>query len=155
MNAIEEEIKDIRYILSVSIPEELNAALEFGDADDNSELSEILSRQYYLSVRLNQLINRLEEAEVVDCSKLPTDRVHLGSRVTVQNATTGEILKFFITKTVESFDDVPYQEYLVVTAKSPIGKAILNKKTSDQVHVKLPSASVTFIILDFLTVHDT
>jgi transcription elongation factor GreA len=154
MSTIEEEIRDIRYQLSVSIPEELKTALEYGDLNDNSELSDVLNRQYFLNVRLNQLLSRVHKPEIIDFSKLPTDRVHLGSKVTVKNLSSGEILKFLIVNTVEQMQFANDNEFVDVTIKSPIGKSILNKAVNEEFIVKLPSETAKFVILKLFTIHD-
>jgi transcription elongation GreA/GreB family factor len=43
---LEKEIQELKFELSVSIPDEMQIAMESGDLRENSEFSEVLSRQY-------------------------------------------------------------------------------------------------------------
>ena len=62
---------------------EIAKARAHGDLSENAEYHAAKERQGIVNMRLGQLRARLRELSMVDMSKIPRDRVGLGSSVTV------------------------------------------------------------------------
>jgi transcription elongation factor GreA len=152
MNDIEKEIEHLRYELSVTIPEEIQLALEAGDWGDNSEFSEIISRQYYTGIRLKQLIDRLNAHKLIDLKNISKNAVGMGSLVTVHNKESKKDITYKIISV--ELSDVDSGDYEEVTLNSPLGKALNNKQIGDDVVVYLPSGKVSLKIVKLLTIHE-
>lgn len=152
MNDLEKEIENLRYELTVTIPEEIQLALESGDWGDNSEFSEIVSRQHYTGIRLKQLIDRLNAHKLVDLKNIPKNTVGMGSLVTVYDAETRRNIKYKIISL--EISDVDSDDFQEVTLNSPLGKALTDKKVGDEVIVYLPSGKVNLKIVSLLTIHE-
>lgn len=144
---LENEIEKLKYELSVSIPEEINEIMECGGLQDSTEISSVLQRQQLATVRLNQLIHRLNSNKNISLKEISKDAVGIGSLVTVKNIGTGQIIQFKIV--VNDISDI-----IDVTLQSPIGKALYNKKINDEVSVYLPNGKVTYSILELKTIHE-
>jgi len=149
---LEGEIQKLKYELSVTIPQEMQAAVEMGDLRENSEYTEIVTRQQFAGIRLNQLLQRLSVYKNINLSSIPSDKVGVGSIITVFHV-EANIKKIFKMVLAEISNDIA-DEYIEITSSSPIGKSLYNKTIDDQVVVSLPNGKATYKILELLTIHD-
>lgn len=152
MNELEKEIDQLRYELSVTIPDELKTASESGDLLENAEYSEIISRQNLLSIRLCQLTKRLYAMQHINLQSISRSSVGIGSIVELECNTTNKrltvkLVSSEISNTVSLIEEI--------TINSPFGKAILNKVIDDIISVYTPTGVNKYTVLNFTTIHDT
>src|SRR3954464_1659731 len=83
-----EEVEKLQYELNVTLPNEIRKAVELGDLRENSEYKAALERQQFVRARLGQLRERLSRIAAVDVNQIPSDKVGLGSSVTVEDQKT-------------------------------------------------------------------
>lgn len=149
---LENEINELRYELSVTIPQEMQAAIESGDLKENSEFSDVLSRQYFASIRLKQLTERLNSCKAINLQNVSKTNVGIGSVVNVENLEDNKITTFKLIS--GELTDHINNEYEEVTLESPIGKTLYNKQVNDIAIVPLPKGKVTYKIIKIKTLHD-
>src|ERR1700748_2722551 len=77
------EIAALEYELRNELPKEILKARAHGDLSENAEYHAAKERQAYVNARLGQLQSRLRDFSMIDMSKIPRDRVGLGSHVVV------------------------------------------------------------------------
>ncbi len=87
---LEEEIAALDMELRVELPREISKARAHGDLSENAEYHAAKERQGIVNMRLGQLRARLRELSMIDMSRIPRDRVGLGSTVTVLDLTKEE-----------------------------------------------------------------
>ena len=75
------ELRTLERELRVELPQEIKRALAMGDLRENAEYHAALERQAYVKARIAQLRDRLSELGKVDLSRIPRDRIGLGSTV--------------------------------------------------------------------------
>jgi transcription elongation factor GreA len=143
------EIEKIQYELNVELPKEIRFARELGDITENAEYHAAKERQSYLQARLAQLQDRYRQLGMLDFSKIPKDRIGLGSRVTVTDLDTGEEKTYELVIAEEADAAVGK-----ISVSSPIGRALLGKKAGDEVTVQAPSGVRELEILSFNTAFD-
>src|SRR5512134_1044856 len=80
---LQDEITALEYELRNELPKEILKARAHGDLRENAEFHAAKERQRFVDVRLSQLKQRLGELALVDVTKIPRDRVGLGSTVVV------------------------------------------------------------------------
>ena len=78
---LQDEITALEYELRNELPKEILKARAHGDLKENAEYHAAKERQGFVNARMNQLKQRLAEWSMIDFSKIPRDRVGLGSRV--------------------------------------------------------------------------
>ena len=149
---LESEINKLRYELSVTIPEDMQAAVELGDLRENSEFSDVVTRQYFASVRLKQLIDRLNSYKAINLHQISKTNVGVGSLVKVRDVENNTTMVFKMV--VGEITNEVHPEYTEVTINSPVGKALYNKQIKDQVFVILPNGKVVYKIVSIKTLHD-
>ena len=149
---LEQEIDRLKYELSVTIPQEIQSAAEMGDLKENSEFSEIVTRQQFAGIRLNQLIQRLMAYKQINLNRIPRDKVGMGSIITVYHVETAATKTFKLVLVEISNEESPL--YTEITVNSPMGKSLYNKSIGDDVIVSLPNGKATYKIVNLLTIHD-
>src|SRR4051812_47021532 len=82
------EIDQLSHELNILLPQAIAQAVELGDLRENSEYKAALERQQFVQARLGQLHQRLNQLSQLANTEAPTDRVGLGSRVTVLDLET-------------------------------------------------------------------
>src|SRR3984893_1254145 len=91
---MQDEITALEYELHVDLPREISKARAHGDLSENAEYHAAKERQGVVNMRLGQLNARLRELSMIDVSRLPRDRVGLGSTVVVLDLKKDEQITF-------------------------------------------------------------
>ena len=146
---LQDEISVLERELHVELPKEILKARAHGDLSENAEYHAAKERQGFVNARLNQLKKRLAEMSMVDFSKIPHDRVGLGSKVTVLDTKREEEIAYNLV-TSEEADAANGR----ISTTSPIGRALLGKEVGDVVRVQRPGGSKELEILTLATIHD-
>ena len=146
---LQDEIMALEYELRNELPKEILKARAHGDLSENAEYHAAKERQSYVNARLGQLQSRLREFSMVDVTKIPRDRVGLGSQVVVLDMDKDEKHTYNLVTSEEA--DVAKGR---ISTSSPIGKGLLGKKVGDTVKIQIPGGSREMEILSLTTIHD-
>jgi transcription elongation factor GreA len=147
---LEDEIAQLENELRIQLPREIAKARAHGDLSENAEYHAAKERQGMVNARLGQLRARLRELSMIDFSRIPRDRVGLGSSVTVLDLTKEEEITYKLV-TSEQADVAKGQ----ISTTSPIGRGLLGKQVGDTVKVLIPDGTREMEILQLITIHDT
>ncbi len=145
---LQEEIAALENELRIELPKEILKARAHGDLSENAEYHAAKERQAYVNARLGQLHALLRDLSMIDMSKIPHDRVGLGSTVTVLDVDKDEKIKY---KLVTS-EDVDVAKGMISTS-SPIGRGLLGKQVGDSVKIQIPGGTREMEIIDLITIH--
>jgi len=146
---LEEEIAALETELRIELPREISKARAHGDLSENAEYHAAKERQGMVNARLGQLRTRLRELSMIDFSRIPRDRVGLGSSVTVLDLTKDEEITYELVTSEHA--DVANGR---ISTTSPIGKGLLGKQVGDTVKVQIPGGVREMEILQLVTIHD-
>lgn len=146
---LQDEITALEYELRNELPREILKARAHGDLSENAEYHAAKERQGFVNARLGQLQKRLADFAMIDMSKIPHDRVGLGSRVTVLDLKKNEEVQYYLV-TSEEADAAQGR----VSTSSPIGKSLLGKEVGDTVKMVTPGGAREFEILMLQTIHE-
>ena len=128
-----------RPVISAAIAE----AREKGDLSENAEYDAARDAQGLLEVKIARLKEKVANARVIDESKLSADTVQLLSKVTVENMNAKMKMQFQIVGESEA----DFSKGLL-SASTPIGKALIGHAKGETVEAKVPSGIMKFKILD-------
>jgi transcription elongation factor GreA len=118
----------------------LRSAIQMGDLSENADYHKAKEDQAFLEGRIQELQYIVGSAVVIE-KNVATDKVNIGSRVTIQE------------------EDFPHETYHMVGPKeadprngkisheSPIGKSLLGCKVGDLVTVETPGGKAKFKII--------
>jgi transcription elongation factor GreA len=146
---LQKEIAALEYELRNELPQEIRKARAHGDLSENAEYHAAKERQGLVNARLNHLQKRLADLSMIDFSKIPRDRVGLGSTVVVLDLNKDEKITYHLV-TSEEADAVNGR----ISTSSPIGRALLGKEIGDVVKVQIPGGTREMEILKLTTIHD-
>ena len=146
---LQDEIATLDYELHVELPKEILKARLHGDLSENAEYHAAKERQGMVNARLNQLKKRLADISMIDFTKIPRDRVGLGSIVVVLDTKRQEEITYHLVTTEEA--DAAHGK---VSTTSPIGRSMLGKEVGDVVKVQSPGGVKELEILKLTTIHD-
>lgn len=145
---LEEEIAVLEYELRNELPKEILKARAHGDLSENAEYHAAKERQRFVDARLSQLKTRLREFAMVDMSRIPHDRVGLGSEVVVFESVKEVEITYKLVTSEES--DVAKG---LISTSSPIGRGLLGKQVGDVVKIQIPGGVREFEVLKLTTIH--
>lgn len=146
---LQAEITALEYELRNELPKEILKARAHGDLRENAEFHAAKERQRYVDARLSQLTKRLMEFSLIDMSKIPRDKVGLGSTVVVLDLQKDVEITYKIVTSEEA--DAPNG---LISTSSPIGRGLLGKKVGDEVSIPSPGGVRTMEILKLTTIYD-
>jgi transcription elongation factor GreA len=102
-----------------------------------------------VNARLGHLQARLRDFAMVDFSRIPRDRIGLGSQVVVLDIDKDEELTYNLVTSEEA--DVANGK---ISTSSPIGKGLLGKQVGDTVKIPIPDGTREMEVLSLATIHD-
>lgn len=146
---LQDEIAALEYELRNELPREILKARAHGDLSENAEYHAAKERQAWVNAKLGHLQARLREFSMVDLSRIPHDRVGLGSHVVVLDLTKDEELTYNLVTSEEA--DVANGK---ISTSSPIGRGLLGKRVGDTVKIQIPGGMRELEILRLTTIHD-
>jgi transcription elongation factor GreA len=144
---LSQEVEQLSHELNVTLPQAIATAVELGDLRENSEYKAALERQQFVQARLGQLHQRLSQLGEMT-SHSPTDRVGLGSKVTVEDLKSGELETYVLVLGEMADFDLGH-----ISVASPLGRALKDGKLGDEVDLRLPNGRRRLRITDLVTVH--
>ena len=136
----DELVKELDYLKTTrreEIKEAIALARSFGDLSENSEYDEARNEQAKTEARIKELEELVNNAQIVDESKIDANIVSLGSTVTVYDVEEDEDIVYNI---VGSNEVNPVERK--ISDQSPIGKALMGQKKGAKVVVELPHGDV-------------
>ena len=146
---LQNEITALEHELRSELPKEILKARAHGDLSENAEYHAAKERQAFVNARLGQLQARLRDFAMIDMTKIPRDRVGLGSQVVVLDLTKDEELTYNLVTSEEA--DVTNGK---ISTSSPIGKGLLGKRVGDTVKIQIPDGVREMEILSLTTIYD-
>ena len=145
---IEDEILDLERELKTELPKEIKRARELGDLSENAEYQAAKERQRFLEARIGMLKKRVGELSLMNLDKLPRDKAGFGSTVHLRDE-TGKTTVYQLVMPEDSDASKG-----LISASSPIGRALLNKEPGDEVTVPTPNGIRRFEVVKLTTIHD-
>ena len=139
-------IDELNYLKTVrreEIKEAIAVAKGFGDLSENSEYDEARNEQAKTEARIKELEELVENAVIVDESKIDNTIVSLGSVVTVYDIEEDEEIKYSIVGSNEA-NPVEHK----ISDQSPIGKSLMGKRAGETVEVEVPYGTIHMEIKD-------
>ena len=148
-NKLQDEITTLERELHVDLPREIARARALGDLSENAEYHSAKERQSFVDARLSQVKGRMRDLMMVDFSKIPHDKVGLGSEVLVFDLKKDEEVRYKLV-TSEEADAAKG----MISTTSPIGRGLIGKMVGDSVRIVIPGGAKELEILKLSTIHD-
>jgi transcription elongation factor GreA len=142
LKVLTEELSNLSTAKREEVAERIRQAREFGDISENSEYDDAKNEQALLEGRIALLQEKLRRARVVKDSEIETDKVNVGTMVTLRDKDAGETRVYTLVGSAEAD---PANSRL--SNESPVGQAIMGKRVGDVVTVPVPVGALNYEIL--------
>lgn len=133
-------VAELQRLESVERPKASAAIAEArdkGDLSENSEYDAAKEAQAHLEDKINQLKLAIQDAKIVDTSRLSTDSVQILTKVGMTNLTTNTKMSY----TIVSENEANLREGKI-SIKTPIAQGLLGKKVGEEAEIKIPSGTI-------------
>ena len=133
-------VAELRHMEQVELPQVRDAIAEArdkGDLSENFEYHAAKREQGRLLGRISYKQKVLENARVIDKTRLKSDVVGILSKVKITNLNNNRSMSYTIVSASEA--NVAESK---ISVKSPIAQALLNKKVEDVVDVRVPAGTI-------------
>ncbi len=134
------ELKKLREVDRPKAVERLSTARSMGDLSENSEYTAAKEELGFLDSRLVEIEEKLRNVKVIT-SNGKHDSVGIGNSVTVRIDNQEQ------TYTLVGDLEADINEGKI-SEKSPIGRALMGKRTGESVTVEVPAGSVEYKIVE-------
>ncbi len=140
---LREELDRLEHVDRPEIVKAIEVARGHGDLSENAEYHAAKERQSLTEGRILELKDKLGRAEVIDCSKVSTDRAVFGTVVTLMDLDTDTEVTYQLLGPEEA--DVKKGS---ISVCSPLGRALLGKEVGDEVVTKTPGGMREFEVMN-------
>lgn len=128
--SLEAKKKELEYIQHVELPEiakEIGAAREMGDLRENSEYKYGKEKQNLVSNNLRRLAEEIDRATVITVDMVDDSKVGFGTKVTLMDNLTGQVVVYTIMGPWESN---PNENIINIAA--PFGRELVNHEVGER-----------------------
>ena len=139
---LEKELRELKIKGRAEMAAKIAEARGYGDLSENAEYDAAKEAQQHLELRIQKLQETLAHARIIESSDLPNDKVYILSIVKLKDLKTNETIDYRLVSPEEADFD---KNKISVT--SPIGKALMGKKSGQTVKIKVPAGFLEYKIL--------
>ena len=141
-NNLHKELENLKKVTRPQVIKAIEEARAHGDLSENAEYVAAKEQQSFVEKKIREIEQKLANSEIIDNLNLTDDKVGFGSTVTLENLNQGGQATYQIVGPDES--DISSGK---ISIASPLGKALIGKKTEDEVKVQTPGGAKSYTIL--------
>ena len=133
-------VAELQRLESIERPKASAAIAEArdkGDLSENSEYEAAKEAQAHLEDKINQMKLTIQEAKIIDTSRLSADSVQIMCKVEMTNIAN----KAKMTYTIVSENEADLRAGKI-SIKTPIAQGLLGKKVGDEVEITIPRGTI-------------
>jgi len=141
--ALQAELERLKKVERPKNIKEIEEARGHGDLSENAEYHAAKERQSHIQGRIRDVEHKLAEAQIIDTSKLSTEKVVFGATVTVKDSQNGKEQRYMLVGQDEG--DLKNGK---ISVQSPVGRALIGKRVGDMCEVQTPAKKVEYEVLN-------
>jgi len=138
---IEGELAHLREVRRQEVVERIHQAMQASGAVDEAEYEDAKNEQAFIEGRIRTLEVLLQNAQIISATGVPDEVVRIGSTVLVREE-NGDEEEYTIVGSVEA---QPRDGR--ISNESPVGRALLGRRSGDEVQVLVPAGLLRFRII--------
>jgi transcription elongation factor GreA len=142
LNKLKDELNHLMSVERKKISQQIAEARDKGDLSENAEYDAAKDAQGMLEMKISKLQQIINNAKIIDESKMDASKVLILSTVEVKNQKTGTKMKY--TLVPENEADLKSGK---ISVTSPIAQGMLGKKEGEEVTIKVPAGTITLEII--------
>lgn len=137
-----EELTNLKSVERPTIITAIADARAHGDLSENAEYSSAKEKQGFIEGKISDLESKVGRAEIIDTSKIKSDKVLFGATVNLMDEDTNDKFTYQLVSDYEA--DLSKN---LISAASPLGKSLLGRIAGDEVEVQTPKGTKYYEIL--------
>ena len=140
---LKEELAQLKSTERPSVIRAIEEARKHGDLSENAEYHAAREKQSFIEGRIVELESKISRAQVIDTKTLSGNTARFGATVVLLDEETNEKVSYQIV----GEEEADIQKNLL-SLTSPLARALIGKKTGDQVEVIAPKGETYYQVLD-------
>ncbi len=141
MKKLEDELGYLETEKRVEVAARIQSAKDEGDISENAEYDDAKQEQAFVEGRIMTIRAMLSNVQIIE-ERGPSEDVHLGSRVTVQENGASSPAVYFIVGSAEA-DPTKGR----ISNESPIGRALIGQRVDAVISYTAPVGEIHLTIL--------
>lgn len=142
LKKLEEKLETLKTVRRLEVAERIKQAISFGDISENSEYEDAKNEQAFIEGEIITLEKMIRTAKVIDDDDIKTDVVTLGATVKLKDVALKTTVEYTVVGSAEA-DPLDNR----ISNESPVGVAIMGKKSGETVIVPVPDGTVKYKIM--------
>jgi len=143
LDKLRAELKHMETVERTSISQQIAEARDKGDLSENAEYDAAKEAQGMLEMRIAKIQIVIQNARIVDESKMDTDKVLIFTKVKIKNQKNNAVMDY--TLVPENEADLKKGK---ISVSSPIAKGLLGKKVGEVAEIQVPMGLMPLEILE-------
>ena len=143
LKELEEELDQLKVVRRKEVAEKIKEARAQGDLSENAEYDAAKEEQAEIETRIMEIEKILKKADVVDEDEVDINTINIGCKVRIKDLEFDEEIDYAIVGSTEA-DPLNFK----ISNESPVGMALIGKKTGETVEVDTPTGVIKLKILD-------
>ncbi len=138
----EDELHDLKVNRRQEVAAKIKEAREQGDLSENAEYDAAKDEQRDIEARINELEAILKNVEVVDELDASSDRINIGSTVTIRDLEFGDEDTYKIVGSTEANSLKG-----TISNESPVGRELIGKGVGAVIEIEAPGGTVKYEVI--------
>jgi len=140
---LREELNELKRVARPKVIQAIAEAREHGDLKENAEYHAAREQQGFIEGRIAEIEAKLATAQIIDVTKIDTDKVVFGATVDLVEVESGAEVTYQIVG-----DDEADIKAGKISVSSPIARALIGKQIDDVAQVRAPGGIREYEIVD-------
>ena len=140
---LQEELKRLIRIERPKVVQDIAEARDHGDLSENAEYDAAKDRQGFIEGRIAELNGKISLAHVINPAEIDSEKIVFGAQVKLFDTETENEVSYQIVGEDEA--DIKQGK---LSVNSPVAKALIGHKVDDEVHIRVPSGTRVYEIID-------
>jgi transcription elongation factor GreA len=140
---LRQELKQLKSVARPNVIKAIAEARAHGDLSENAEYHAAREQQSFIEGRINDIENRLSNAEVIDVTRLNSSgRVVFGATIELEDQENAAKVVYQLVG-----DDEADIKQGLLSVSSPIARALIGKSEGDVVDVTAPGGTRSYEVV--------
>jgi transcription elongation factor GreA len=141
LKKLQDELDYLETEKRAQVAARIQSAKDEGDISENAEYDDAKQEQAFVEGRIMTVRAMIGNAQIIE-ERGPSEKVHMGSRVTVQEDGVSSPAVYYIVGSAEAD---PTNER--ISNESPIGQALIGQRVNSVISYKAPVGEIHLTIL--------
>ena len=142
LKKLEDKLETLKSVRRLEVAERIKQAISFGDISENSEYEDAKNEQAFIEGEIITLEKMIRTAKIIESGDIKTDVVTLGSTVKIKDLAMKSTFEYTVVGSAEAD---PLEDK--ISNESPVGVAIMGKKSGETVEVSVPDGAIKYKIM--------